>query len=137
MKAGAVDFLTKPFEAQQLFAAVDKAIRHDAERRVERAMREAVEARITRLTPREREVMTYVIRGLLNKQIAAALGPTEKTIKIHRARMMAKMGARAVAELVQLLAKVGLTYEFAVTVEAPSKPGLAAARELASAVMGG
>jgi FixJ family two-component response regulator len=120
MKAGAVDFLTKPFEAPQLFAAVDKAVRHDAERRADRAMREAVEARITRLTPREREVMTYVIRGLLNKQIAAAMGPGEKTIKVHRARMMTKMRVRTVAELVQVVAKVGLSYEFAVTVEAPS-----------------
>jgi FixJ family two-component response regulator len=120
MKAGAVDFLTKPFEAAQLFAAIDKAIRHDAERRAERATREAVEARITRLTPREQEVMTYVIRGLLNKQIAAAMGPGEKTIKFHRGRMMTKMRVRTVAELVQLVAKVGLTHEFSVTVEAPS-----------------
>ena len=120
MKAGAVDFLTKPFEAPQLFAAIDKAIRHDAERRAERAMREAVEARITRLTPREQEVMTYVVRGMLNKQIAAALGPGEKTIKVHRARMMSKMRVRTVVELVQLVAKVGLTYEFSVTIDAPS-----------------
>ena len=120
MKAGALDFLTKPFDASQLFAAVDKAIRRDAEQRRERTIREAIEARMLRLTQREREVMTYVIRGLLNKQIAAELGPGEKTIKVHRARMMVKMRVRTVAELVQLAAKVGVMHEFPITAAAAS-----------------
>ena len=115
MKAGAVDFLTKPFDAHQLFAAVDKAIRRDAEQRLERAVRDSIDARIMRLTQRERQVMTGVIRGLLNKQIAAELGPGEKTIKVHRARVMAKLRVRSVAELVQLAAKAGVTHEFAIT----------------------
>jgi FixJ family two-component response regulator len=120
MKAGAVDFLTKPFDASQLFAAVDKAVRHDGEQRRDSAIRESIEARMLCLTPREREVMTYVIRGLLNKQIAAELGPGEKTIKVHRARMMAKMRVRTVAELVQLAAKAGVLSEFSITAEPAS-----------------
>jgi FixJ family two-component response regulator len=121
MKAGAVDFLTKPIEAAELFAAINKAIRRDVEQRLEHAMRNSIEARTACLTPREREVMTHVIRGLLNKQIAAELGIGEKTVKVHRARVMAKMNACSLPELVQLAAKVGVTHEFSVGAGRPKK----------------
>jgi len=114
MKEGAVDFLTKPVDDQQLFAAVDQALKRDAEQRLERAIRDTIQRRLAMLTPRERQVMAHVIRGRLNKQIAADLGTGEKTVKVHRARVMSKMVARSVAELVQLAARVGVGIEPAV-----------------------
>jgi FixJ family two-component response regulator len=111
MKEGAVDFLTKPVEDVQLFAAVDQALKRDAEQRLERAIRDTIQKRLAMLTPRERQVMAHVIRGRLNKQIAADLGTGEKTVKVHRARVMSKMVARSVAELVQLAAHVGVGIE--------------------------
>ncbi|MGO9934391.1 MAG: response regulator transcription factor [Steroidobacteraceae bacterium] len=111
MKEGAVDFLTKPVDDQQLFAAVDQALKRDAEQRLERAIRDTIQRRLAMLTPRERQVMAHVIRGRLNKQIAADLGTGEKTVKVHRARVMSKMVARSVAELVQLAARVGVGIE--------------------------
>jgi FixJ family two-component response regulator len=108
MKAGAVDFLTKPIESAKLFAAIEQALQRDAEQRLERAMCKAIEQRYKRLTPRETEVMTHVIRGRLNKQIADELGAGQKTIKVHRARVMQKMRARSVAELVCMAMQVGL-----------------------------
>jgi FixJ family two-component response regulator len=111
MKEGAIDFLTKPVDDQQLFAAVDQALKRDAEQRLERAIRDTIQRRLAMLTPRERQVMAHVIRGRLNKQIAADLGTGEKTVKVHRARVMSKMVARSVAELVQLAARVGVGIE--------------------------
>jgi RNA polymerase sigma factor (sigma-70 family) len=105
MKAGAVDFLTKPIEDQRLFAAVEQALRRDAEQRRDRAIRNMIQQRMKELTPRERQVMEHIIRGRLNKQIAMELGIHEKTVKVHRARVMPKMGVRSVAELVQLAAR--------------------------------
>src|SRR6185436_6770114 len=103
MKAGAIDFLSKPCEDTDLLAAVDRAL---ARERDERAMREAREARKSRfeeLTPREREVCRLVAQGRLNKQIAAELGAAEKTIKVHRGRVMEKLGMESVAELVRFV----------------------------------
>ena len=105
MKAGAVDFLTKPIDHERLLAAVEEALRRDAEQRLVRALRSRIQQRLEKLTPRERDVMEGIIRGLLNKQIAAEVGIGEKTVKVHRARVMTKMRARSVAELVQLAAK--------------------------------
>jgi RNA polymerase sigma factor (sigma-70 family) len=111
MKDGAVDFLTKPIDNLRLFAAVEQALRRDQEHRAQAEIRRLIHRRLETLTPREREVMTRVIRGRLNKQIAAELGTGEKTIKVHRARMMSKMLARSVPELVQLGARVGVEIE--------------------------
>jgi FixJ family two-component response regulator len=109
MKAGAVDFLTKPIDCAQLTEAVERALRRDAETRLERNLRRSIEVRFDALTPRERQVMAQVIHGKLNKQIAADLGTGEKTIKVHRARVMSKMQARSVPELVRLGTRIGLT----------------------------
>jgi two-component system, LuxR family, response regulator FixJ len=95
----------------RLFAAVEQALRRDAEQRLRRAIDSLIRQRLERLTPRERQVMVQVIRGRLNKQIAAELGTGEKTVKVHRARVMSKMAARSVAELVQLAARVGVAIE--------------------------
>ncbi|KQV14176.1 hypothetical protein ASC97_13380 [Rhizobium sp. Root1203] len=102
MKAGAVDFLTKPVDADSLLAAVSKALEIDAQARQANARRYTAERRLASLTPREREVFRCVVAGRLNKQIAAELGTVEKTVKVHRARMMEKMGVRTVADLVRL-----------------------------------
>lgn len=111
MKSGAVDFLTKPIDYVLLFAAVDQALRRDALQRVEGTVRNAIRRRFDTLTPRERQVLAQVIRGRLNKQIAADLGTGEKTVKVHRARVMSKMEARSIAELVQLAGRVGIAIE--------------------------
>jgi FixJ family two-component response regulator len=108
MKAGAVDFLTKPIEGERLVAAIDKALQCDAERRLVYAIRSAIQRRFDKLTPREKQVMDGMIRGRLNKVIAAELGIGEKTVKVHRARLLEKMGVRSVAELVPLAARIGL-----------------------------
>jgi FixJ family two-component response regulator len=106
MKAGAVDFLTKPFEDNALLLAVDEAILRDTRERAERAAHEAVVARFATLTPREREVMALVVRGLPNKRIGVELGVSEKTVKIHRGRVMEKMRVQSVAELVLAAQKI-------------------------------
>jgi FixJ family two-component response regulator len=111
MKDGAVDFLTKPVDDVRLFEAVELALRRDVEQRQERSIRNTIQQRLAVLTPRERQVMAQVIRGRLNKQIAADLGTGEKTVKVHRARVMSKMMVRSVAELVQLGARVGVSME--------------------------
>ena len=107
MKAGAVDFLSKPINDDDLLRAIREAIQRDQRERSERAERVSLAARLATLTPREREVLDLVVRGLLNKQIAAALGASEKTIKIHRGRVMAKMKAPSVADLVRAAEKIG------------------------------
>lgn len=103
MKAGALDFLTKPFDDSVLRAAIERALDWHAERRASRAGLDALRARFETLTPREREVCEQVAEGRLNKQIAERLGTTEKTIKVHRARVMDKLGVRSVAELVRVV----------------------------------
>ena len=104
MKAGAVDFLMKPVEAPALRAAVEDALVRDARARRRAAAEDTVSALLADLSPREREVMALVASGRLNKQIAHDLGIAEKTAKVHRARMMRKMGVRSVADLVRLVA---------------------------------
>jgi FixJ family two-component response regulator len=108
MKVGAVDFLTKPIDPDQLLAAVDAALQLDASRRRARADLGALDQRLARLTPRERQVMGLVATGLLNKQIAGRLGTCERTIKAHRARVMQKMKAGSVAELVRMADRLGV-----------------------------
>jgi FixJ family two-component response regulator len=108
MRAGAVDYLTKPVDRLLLFAAIDRALGLDVAERRASAIRRAIQLRIESLTQRERQVLDHVVCGRLNKQIAADLGTGEKTVKVHRGRVMSKMGARSVAELVQLAARVGV-----------------------------
>jgi len=108
MKRGAADFLTKPVNDEELLKAVRLALEKDRVGRQERAEIEAIKQRLATLTPREREVMEHVISGQLNKQTAADLGTVEKTIKVHRARVMQKMQVQSVAELVRLAEKVGV-----------------------------
>ncbi len=102
MKGGAIDFLTKPVNDKDLLAAVRAAIERDGVSRREQAELTEIRARLATLTPREHEVLEHVVTGKLNKQIAAKLGTAEKTIKVHRARVMAKMKVQSVAELVRL-----------------------------------
>jgi FixJ family two-component response regulator len=108
MKSGAVDFLTKPVHDADLLKAVHVAFERDRLQRQTRAEVSEIQARIATLTPREREVMEHVITGQLNKQAAADLGIVEKTIKVHRARVMEKMKVRSVAELVRLAERAGV-----------------------------
>ena len=105
MKKGAVDFLTKPVDRDDLLDAIRASLAKDAENRALRAEISSVLEHIETLTPREHEVMTYVIAGGLNKQIAASLGISEETVKIHRGRVMRKLGIRSVADLVRLCEK--------------------------------
>lgn len=108
MKAGAVDFLTKPVGGEELFGAIARAEELDAAARRLRSQSDAVAARLATLTPREREVLGHVVAGRLNKQIAYDLGTVEKTIKFHRSAIMRKMGARTALELVRLAEKAGI-----------------------------
>jgi FixJ family two-component response regulator len=108
MKAGAVDFLTKPVKSADLLAAIERAIALDRESRRTRHDVAEVSARIETLTPREREVMALVVAGRLNKQIAHDLGASIKTVKVHRARVMTKMGVRTVADLVRATGHAGI-----------------------------
>ena len=106
MKAGAVDFLTKPVERETLLAAVSAAVAHDARQRAERGKHRELAARHAGLQPREREVFELVVAGKLNREIAAALGIAERTVKAHRAQVMEKMKAASLAELVLLAAQL-------------------------------
>ena len=108
MKAGAVDFLPKPFHDQDLLDAVQRAIAADRERRLRESGLAAIRGVYETLTPREREVLSYVVSGALNKQIAGSLGTSEKTIKVHRARIMDKMGVESLADLVRLAGRLGV-----------------------------
>jgi len=102
MKAGAVEFLTKPFRDQDLLDAIRQALERDRTAREQRAEIAELRSRFDSLTPREREVMGLVVTGLLNKQIAGELGTSETTVKIHRHQVMEKMGAGSLAELVRM-----------------------------------
>ena len=108
MKHGASDFLTKPVNDEELLAAVGVAIEKDRALRQEQAELTEVRARLAMLTPREREVLEYVVAGKLNKEIAGDLGTVEQTVKVHRARVMQKMKVRSVAELVRLMQRCGI-----------------------------
>jgi RNA polymerase sigma factor (sigma-70 family) len=107
MKAGAIEFLTKPFQEEELIAALQQAIDRDRAARRARAERAAVQRRLDLLTAREREVLDVVVTGRPNKQIAAELGIAEQTVKQHRGRVMRKLGAGSMADLVRLVAQTG------------------------------
>ncbi len=107
MKGGAIDFLTKPVDEKALIAAVRAAMAKDETRREAAAEWSEHRERLATLTPREREVMDLVVEGLLNKQVALELGIVEKTVKVHRARVMEKMGVESLAELVRIAAALG------------------------------
>jgi FixJ family two-component response regulator len=108
MKKGAVDFLTKPFDDKELLQTIEKAIEKDTQARAEYDESLDIRGRIELLTPRENEMLRYVITGMLNKQIGLKLGITEKTVKVHRGRIMEKLRANSVAELVRLAQKAGI-----------------------------
>jgi FixJ family two-component response regulator len=108
MRDGAIDFLTKPVDADDLLSAVERARAVETDALRARGEIELIEANLASLTPRERQVLPYVIAGRLNKQIAGTLGTVEKTIKVHRARMMRKLGVRTVQDLVRLAELVGI-----------------------------
>jgi RNA polymerase sigma factor (sigma-70 family) len=109
MKSGAVDFLQKPVDEDQLLQAVERAISRARRMREDDRRRRDVDARLAGLTSRERQVLTYVVSGWLNKQIAAELGVTEKTVKVHRARVMTKMDADSLADLVRMAEAAEIT----------------------------
>jgi FixJ family two-component response regulator len=123
MKAGALDFLQKPFHDQDLLDAVQRGLGRSRAARAEGAERAALQRRVDLLTTRERQVLTLVVTGKLNKQIAAELGAAEKTIKVHRGRVMKKMQAESVADLVRMTQKVDL-YQ----TKAPSPDSAASSR---------
>ena len=108
MKAGAVDFLQKPCDDEVLLEAVYRALDQARQTWDDHEKQRALYQRLDTLTPREREVLTLVIKGMLNKQIADALGMSEKTVKVHRGRVMQKMHAMSLADLVRLAYKVGI-----------------------------
>jgi FixJ family two-component response regulator len=108
MRGGAVDFLTKPVNGRDLLAAVRNAIEIDRVARLAQGEIVAMRQRLASLTPREREVLVHVVTGRLNKQIAADLGTVEKTIKVHRARIMEKMAVRSLADLVRISERLGV-----------------------------
>jgi FixJ family two-component response regulator len=120
MKDGAVDFLTKPVDEQNLLSVVAQAIARNEEARERYAEIQELQRRAANLTPREREVMALVVRGRLNKQAAVELGTVEKTIKVHRARVIEKMGVGSLAELVRAAEKLGM-FSNSGTVPAPRR----------------
>jgi FixJ family two-component response regulator len=113
MKAGAIDFLTKPANDEQLMQAINAALIRDRESRHNRAELTKLEERYASLTPREREVVPLVVSGLLNKQAAAELGISEVTLQIHRSKVMRKMKARTIADLVRMAERLSIQPRFA------------------------
>ena len=108
MKAGAVEFLTKPFRDQDLLDAIQVALERARATRKRQAETAVLRERLESLTPREREVLPLVVSGLLNKQVAAELGTTEATVKVHRSQLMKKMGADSLPDLVRIAEKIGV-----------------------------
>ena len=108
MKAGAVEFLTKPFREQELLEAVQRAISRHRQTRDQRASMRVLQSRYELLTPREREVFPLVAGGLLNKQVAAELNASEKTIKVHRGQLMQKMEAHSLSDLIRMAEQLGV-----------------------------
>jgi RNA polymerase sigma factor (sigma-70 family) len=111
MKAGAVEFLTKPFRDQDLLDAVQFALERDRARRQREAEIATLRERFESLSTREREVVAMVVSGLLNKQIAAEVGTTENTVKVHRSRAMEKMQAKSLADLVKMVERLKISHE--------------------------
>ena len=109
MKAGAVDFLQKPFDHHDLLNAIERAVARDARDRIRRAEIADIRERVNNLTRREYEVFALVVTGMLNKQIGQELGTSEKTVKVHRSRVMQKMRANSVTDLVRFADKVGIS----------------------------
>jgi FixJ family two-component response regulator len=109
MKNGAIDFLLKPVEEEALFNAIDKALDQGAQLKKQQREMEKIKHRLAKLTPREHEVLQWVITGMLNKQIALSLGTTERTIKAHRSQVMQKLEVVSVAELVRLADKANIS----------------------------
>ena len=108
MKAGAVDFLTKPFRDQEILDAVTGALERDRKRRGEEQFDSEIRERFQSLTPREREIMALVTAGLMNKQVGGRIGISEMTVKIHRGHVMRKMGTKSLADLVLIAEKLGI-----------------------------
>jgi FixJ family two-component response regulator len=108
MKAGAIEFLTKPFRDQDLIDAIQLALERDRKRREEESVVSSLRSKFETLSPREQEVMAYVTSGLLNKQIATEIGIAENTVKLHRGHVVEKMGAKSLAELVRMADILGM-----------------------------
>jgi len=108
MKRGAVDFLTKPVQAKELLGAIERGVALAIQARREQAEATDLQGHVKTLSPREAEVFALVVTGMLNKQIGGQLGITEKTVKVHRAQVMTKMGADSLAELVQMAGRLGI-----------------------------
>lgn len=123
IRRGAVDMLIKPVDERQLFAAVARALQIDRAEQAMRAEQAELGRRYARLTPRERQVFALVVAGLLNKQVAARLGTSERTVKVHRARVMRKLGVESFAELVRLGTQLGIGPAPVARVPSPSYDG--------------